>query len=80
KEVAGANVIHAYGASETTPLVTANVRTKPGSTLTEEEEWDLKRSQGLPSLLVEMKIVDPTGKELPRDGKSAGELLLRGPW
>lgn len=80
KEVAGANVIHAYGASETTPLVTANVRTKPGSTLTEEEEWDLKRSQGLPSLLVEMKIVDPAGEELPRDGKSAGELLLRGPW
>ncbi|MBM7816011.1 fatty-acyl-CoA synthase [Brevibacterium paucivorans] len=80
KEVAGANVIHAYGASETTPLVTANVRTKPGSTLTEDEEWDLKRSQGLPSLLVEMKIVDPTGEELPRDGKSAGELLLRGPW
>ena len=27
-----------------------------------------------------MKIVDPTGEELPRDGKSAGELLLRGPW
>ncbi|WP_347031950.1 long-chain-fatty-acid--CoA ligase [Brevibacterium paucivorans] len=80
KEVAGANVIHAYGASETTPLVTANVRTKPGSTLTEDEEWDLKRSQGLPSLLVEMKIVDPAGQELPRDGKSAGELLLRGPW
>lgn len=80
KEVAGANVIHAYGASETTPLVTANVRTKPGSTLTEDEEWDLKRSQGLPSLLVEMKIVDPAGEELPRDGKSAGELLLRGPW
>lgn len=80
KEVAGANVIHAYGASETTPLVTANVRTKPGSTLTEDEEWDLKRSQGLPSLLVEMKIVDPAGEELRRDGKSAGELLLRGPW
>jgi len=80
KEVAGANVIHAYGASETTPLVTANVRTKPGSTLSEDEEWDLKRSQGLPSMLVEMKIVDPAGEELPRDGKSAGELLLRGPW
>lgn len=80
KEVVGANVVHAYGASETSPLVTVNARTKPQSDLSEEEKWDLKRSQGLPSLLVEMKIVDPEGNELPRDGKSAGELLIRGPW
>lgn len=79
-EVCGANVIHAYGASETTPLVTANARVKPQSQLSEDEQWDLKRSQGLPAMLVEMKVVDPEGNELPRDGKSNGELLLRGPW
>src|SRR3546814_17331903 len=27
-----------------------------------------------------MKIVDDDGKELPRDGKAFGELLVRGPW
>jgi 3-(methylthio)propionyl---CoA ligase len=27
-----------------------------------------------------MKIVDDEGKELPHDGKAAGELLVRGPW
>jgi fatty-acyl-CoA synthase len=27
-----------------------------------------------------MKIVDGNGKELPRDGKSAGNILVRGPW
>jgi fatty-acyl-CoA synthase len=27
-----------------------------------------------------MKIVDPQGKELPWDGRSAGDLLVRGPW
>jgi fatty-acyl-CoA synthase len=31
-------------------------------------------------MLVEMKIVDPNGKELPHDGKSTGELIVRGPW
>jgi fatty-acyl-CoA synthase len=29
---------------------------------------------------VEMKIVDGEGKELPRDGKAFGDLLVRGPW
>jgi len=27
-----------------------------------------------------VKILDAQGNELPHDGKSAGELLLRGPW
>ena len=27
-----------------------------------------------------MKIIDPEGNELPRDGKATGELLVRGPW
>jgi hypothetical protein len=29
---------------------------------------------------VDMKIVDDDGRELPHDGKAAGELLVRGPW
>jgi acyl-CoA synthetase (AMP-forming)/AMP-acid ligase II len=27
-----------------------------------------------------MKIVDDEGRELPRDGKAFGDLLVRGPW
>jgi fatty-acyl-CoA synthase len=80
KEVTGADVIHGYGATETTPLVSANWKLKPGMDLSEEERWDLKRSQGLPIVGVEMKIVDPSGEELPRDGKSMGEIVMRGPW
>ena len=29
--------------------------------------------------MVEMKIVDDAGKELPRDGKTFGHLVVRGP-
>ena len=29
---------------------------------------------------VDMKIVDGEGRELPWDGKSAGDLLVKGPW
>ena len=80
-ELTGGEVVHAYGASETTPIVTANMDLKPGlENLSFEEQWDLKRSQGMYAVGLELKIVDPEGTELPWDGKSVGELLIRGPW
>jgi fatty-acyl-CoA synthase len=48
--------------------------------LSEEEKWDLKRKQGYIVTGLDVKIVDSNGNELPHDGKSAGEILLRGPW
>ncbi|WP_440712941.1 long-chain-fatty-acid--CoA ligase [Gordonia sp. FQ] len=80
-ERTGADVIHAYGATETTPFVTVNAGLKPTLTgITDDEKWDLKRCQGLPVNGVDVKIVDPAGRELPHDGVSEGELLIRGPW
>ncbi|MCQ9367509.1 long-chain-fatty-acid--CoA ligase [Brevibacterium sp. 50QC2O2] len=81
KEITGADVVHGYGASETTPVVSVNYRLKPAlDGMSEDEQWDMKRMQGVPLFGVEMKIVDPAGQELPHDGKSMGELLMRGPW
>jgi fatty-acyl-CoA synthase len=81
KELTGADIIHAYGATETTPLVTFNL-VKPDleTGLSDDEKWELKRKQGIPVTGLDVKIVDPEGKELPRDGKSSGEILIRGPW
>jgi len=75
----GGEIIHAYGATETSPLVCYNF-VKPGLELSEEEYWELKRYQGLPILGVEVKVVDENGDELPWDGKSTGELWIRGLW
>lgn len=80
-ELTGAEVVHAYGATETTPLVAVN-RLKPTlkKSLSKDQQWDLKRKQGLIVTGVDIRIVDFDGKELPHDGISAGEILLRGPW
>ncbi|OQY08007.1 MAG: AMP-dependent synthetase [Desulfobacteraceae bacterium 4572_123] len=80
-ELTGAEIVHAYGATETTPLVTVN-RIKPWleSKLSEDEKWDLKRKQGYVVVGLDVKIVDAFGNEQPRDGESAGEILIRGPW
>ncbi|KXT58633.1 AMP-dependent synthetase [Gordonia sp. QH-12] len=80
-DLTGADIIHAYGATETTPFVAVNAGMKPTLTgLTHEERWDLKRCQGLPVNGIDLRIVDPDGAELPHDGVAEGELLIRGPW
>ncbi|MCX8172105.1 MAG: long-chain-fatty-acid--CoA ligase, partial [Archaeoglobaceae archaeon] len=77
----GVRIIHAYGATETSPLAAVNLL-KPQITFKgENEKWDHMRKQGLFVFGIEAKLVDPsTGKELPWNGKSVGELWLRGPW
>jgi fatty-acyl-CoA synthase len=80
-ELTGAEIIHAYGATETTPLVTIN-RLKPWNEgkLNEEEKWDQKRKQGYCVVGLDLKVVDLMGKEVPPDGQTPGEVLIRGPW
>ena len=44
------------------------------------ERFALSLKQGRPIFGVQTKIVDGEGKELPRDGKAFGDLLVKGPW
>ncbi|MGE9783441.1 long-chain-fatty-acid--CoA ligase [Janibacter sp. G368] len=81
-DLTGADIIHAYGATETTPLVAVNKGLKPSlrATLTEDEGWDHKRRQGLLVTGVDFRLVDVEGRDLPFDGVHQGEVLVRGPW
>jgi fatty-acyl-CoA synthase len=81
-QLTGADVVHAYGATETTPLVALNRGLKPSlrGTLTGEHEWDHMRRQGLLLPGVDFRLVDEAGHDIPFDGVSQGEVLLRGPW
>ena len=81
-EAAGAEVVHAYGSTETSPAVTMN-RIKPtlrGRMITPSARWNLRRSQGLPLAGVDIKILGLDDQELPHDGRSVGEICVRGPW
>jgi fatty-acyl-CoA synthase len=40
----------------------------------------VQHKQGFPIFGVDMKIVGESGAELPRDGKTFGDLMVRGPW
>jgi fatty-acyl-CoA synthase len=47
--------------------------------LPHEEQMKYKLKQGRTPFMVEMKTVDDAGKQLPRDGKTFGHLVVRGP-
>ncbi len=79
-ELGGAQVIHAYGATETAPLVTVNHLKPSLRSLPEADRWELRKKQGLSVVGLDVSVVGPDGRELPRDGKSVGEVLIRGPW
>ncbi|MAD48375.1 MAG: long-chain fatty acid--CoA ligase [Gammaproteobacteria bacterium] len=79
-EVHDVNVIHAWGMTEMSPLGTTNVPTPQMDKMTKEEKYAVQLKQGKPIYGVELKVVDDTGVELPKDGKSQGHLMVRGPW
>ena len=75
----GVEVFHGWGMTEMSPLGTVSTF-KPGmDLLSYEERIQLKLKQGRTPYMVEMKVIDDAGKELPHDGKSFGHLVVRGP-
>ena len=76
----GLEVTHAWGMTEMNPLGTI-ARVKPhlrgGG---DEAVLALRATQGYPTVLVETRHVADTGKILPWDGQSMGELEVRGAW
>jgi fatty-acyl-CoA synthase len=76
----GVQVLHAWGMTEMSPLGTACALQPRHQALGAEERLAIQSKQGRAVFGVEMKIVDESGAALPHDGRSAGELLVRGPW
>ena len=75
----GVNLIHVYGLTETYG---------PHTVCQEQIEWNnldkkdialLKRMQGLPSLhSVFIRVVDKNFQDVPNDGETLGEIIMRG--
>jgi fatty-acyl-CoA synthase len=76
----GITVTHGWGMTEMSPIGTINNPKLKHAALDADQQIDLAAKQGRPLFGVDMKIVDAEGRELPHDGKAAGNLLVRGPW
>ncbi|MEA2980333.1 MAG: 3-(methylthio)propionyl---CoA ligase [Alphaproteobacteria bacterium] len=75
----GAEVIHAWGMTEMSPLGSLCSLKPEYAALTGEAKLDIQMKQGHPPFGVEMKITDDKGNKLPWDGKTFGRLKVSGP-
>jgi len=76
----GVRMTHAWGMTEMSPLGTVSRLKSYQTALPEAEQWAFRAKQGTPAVGVEIRAVDEAGKEVPWDGKTIGELQVRGPW
>ena len=76
----GVEVLHAWGMTEMSPLGTVCTLKNKHLSLPESEQMKIRLKQGRAVFGVDMKIVDDEGQELPWDGQTFGNLLVRGPW
>jgi fatty-acyl-CoA synthase len=76
----GAPILHAWGMTETTPIATVCRLKASLGHLSDEERFRVMALQGLPVLGVDVTIMDEEGNEVPWDGQSFGEIVVRGPW
>ena len=74
----GIDIYSGYGMSETCPVLTiANVTEDD---LSAEEELDVRCKTGRPIPLVDLRIVDEDMADVPANGESVGEIVVRTPW
>ncbi len=73
-------VMHAWGMTELSPLGTVSRLKSYQLDLPEAEQYALRAKQGTSVPGIELRAVDDDGKEVPWDGKTFGELQVKGPW
>jgi 3-(methylthio)propionyl---CoA ligase len=76
----GVQVIHAWGMTELSPLGTLAKLNASQRRLSREQQRHLQEKQGRVVFGVDMRVIDAEGREQPWDGKSTGELQVRGHW
>jgi fatty-acyl-CoA synthase len=76
----GAYMLHAWGMTEMSPLGTVCRPRSYADSLPDDERYNIRAKQGAMVAGVDMRIVDDSGKVQPWDGKSVGEIQVRGPW
>jgi fatty-acyl-CoA synthase len=76
----GINIYSGYGMSETCPVLGLSNLKPYMLEWDNDAQSDIRCRAGLPAPGIYMEIWDSEGKPVPRDGKTTGEVVVRGPW
>lgn len=70
--------IQTYGMTETSPYLTVSILKDHLKSLSREKQLEFKASTGREFINVSLKVVDPSGKEVARDNREVGEIIVKG--
>ena len=76
----GIKGVHAWGMTETSPLGTCSRLQAEHENLSDAEKLNLRAKQGIAFPGVEIRIMTDEGSIAPNDGKTMGELQIKGAW
>ncbi|MEN3347898.1 MAG: hypothetical protein V7632_1533 [Bradyrhizobium sp.] len=76
----GIDIFAGYGMSESGPILTIAQLREHELTGNPDEEAELRTKTGTPVPLVDLRVVDAAMNDVPHDGKTAGEIVVRAPW
>lgn len=76
----GIKGVQAWGMTETSPLGTVSRIQPKHEHLSENEKMDIRAKQGIAFPGVELRIITDGGALAPTDGKTMGELHVKGAW
>ena len=75
----GMTLVHAWGMTEMSPLGLVSRVPPQLAGADEATRYRIRAKQGIPPLLVDLRVRNEAG-DVPRDDKTSGEVLVRGPW
>jgi len=74
----GIDIFTGYGMSETCPVLTlAHVGNEE---LSDEADTEIRCKTGRPLPLTQIRVVDEDMNDVPADGETVGEIVVRSPW
>ncbi len=76
----GIDIFTGYGMSETCPILSLAHLDTDMLDRSIEEQADIRIKTGRPVGMVELRIVDEQMRDIPKDGESSGEIVVRSPW
>jgi len=76
----GINISSAYGMSETCPALTFSYAKPHMAQWDNDKQAEVRCRTGFAFPMVNLKTIDAKGNDLPHDGKSVGEVVVRTPW
>lgn len=76
----GIQVHSGYGMSETCPVLCTTYLRAEDLQQPMQDQLATRIKTGVPVPMVDLKIIDAAGNDVPHDGEALGEIVVRAPW